>query len=146
MAGGDTIQARWAALSQMDRVALRVAWSEAFNEPPPHFLSMLFMRKALIWHEQCQRHGDLEPALRRTLKSLAEGRPLRQVTATVQRSGTQLIREWNGRKYRVEVQDDGYVMDGECFSSLSAIALRITGTSWSGPRFFGLNGAAGAGS
>ncbi|WP_245814005.1 DUF2924 domain-containing protein [Boseongicola aestuarii] len=30
-------------------------------------------------------------------------------------------------------------MDGQTFSSLSAVAKRITGAEWSGPRFFGLN-------
>ena len=30
--------------------------------------------------------------------------------------------------------------DGETFRSLSEVARRITGTQWSGPRFFGLTG------
>lgn len=141
MARDAAIAARWAALGRMDRAALRVAWFEAFGEPSPHFLSMMFLRKALIWHEQCQRYGDLDPDLRRSLKALADGKRLRQVMASRPRPGTQLIREWNGRKYRVEVGEDGFVLDGESFKSLSAIALRITGTSWSGPRFFGLNGS-----
>jgi hypothetical protein len=57
--------------------------------------------------------------------------------------GTQLICEWNGRRYSVEVKDDGYMLGEERFKSLSAIALHITGTNWSGPRFFGLTGRAG---
>lgn len=146
MSDRQDIAAHWEALGQMDRSALRVAWAEAFGDAPPHFLSMIFLRKALIWYAQCQRYGDLDPDMRRTLKALADGKPLRRATASTPRPGSQLIREWNGRKYRVEVRDDGYVMDGERFRSLSAIALRITGTSWSGPRFFGLNGAAAAGS
>ncbi len=32
----------------------------------------------------------------------------------------------------------GFLWQGQIYSSLSTIALRITGTSWSGPRFFGL--------
>lgn len=58
-------------------------------------------------------------------------------------AGTQLVREWNGKRYLVEVKEDGFLMNGEHFRSLSAIALHITGTTWSGPRFFGLNGKAG---
>ncbi len=54
-------------------------------------------------------------------------------------TGTQLVREWNGRPYRVEVTEAGFVLDGKCYSSLSAIAKKITGAHWSGPRFFGLN-------
>ncbi|MCK0096696.1 DUF2924 domain-containing protein [Yoonia sp. F2084L] len=55
--------------------------------------------------------------------------------------GTQLVREWNGRIYRVLVTDDGFEMDGQTYRSLSAIAKRITGAGWSGPRFFGLSTA-----
>jgi hypothetical protein len=38
----------------------------------------------------------------------------------------------------VDVTDNGFVFDGKTYRSLSAIARRITGAHWSGPRFFGL--------
>ena len=38
----------------------------------------------------------------------------------------------------VEVIDKGYRFDGKTYPSLTTIAKRITGTHWSGPRFFGL--------
>ena len=143
MASDDAIQAHWVELSDLDRSALRVAWREAFSNAPPHFLSMIFMRKALIWHDQCRRFGGLSPDLKRALNSSVAGKSVR-ATAPAIRPGTQLVREWNGRRYQVDVGDNGYVMNGERFKSLSAIALHITGTSWSGPRFFGLNGRSGA--
>lgn len=52
--------------------------------------------------------------------------------------GTRLLREWNGRQHFVDVVDGGFVFDGKAYRSLSAIARRITGAHWSGPRFFGL--------
>ena len=52
--------------------------------------------------------------------------------------GNQLVREWNGRIYRVLVLDDGFELDGRRYRSLSAVARHITGAAWSGPRFFGL--------
>lgn len=52
--------------------------------------------------------------------------------------GTRLIREWRGQTYRVEVTSEGYVMEDRNYASLSHIARSITGTRWSGPRFFGL--------
>ncbi len=137
------IAARWAELGQMDRAALRVAWVDAFGDAPPHFLSMIFMRKALIWDAQCRAFGGLTTEVKRALKSAAGGKQVRVPTPTI-KSGTQLVREWNGRRYQVEVRDDGFVMNGDHYKSLSAIALQITGTNWSGPRFFGLNGRAGA--
>ena len=139
MASSNDITARWDALSQMDRAALRVAWAGAFGDAPPHFLSMLFMRKALIWHAQCRKFGDLKADLKRDLKAAAEGRKVRAPAMRIS-AGAQLVREWNGKRYLVEVTENGFLMNGEHFRSLSAIALHITGTSWSGPRFFGLNG------
>jgi hypothetical protein len=103
---------------------------------------MIFMRKALIWHEQCKKLGGLQSDTKRALKTAACNTPGRIQVPHV-RAGTQLVREWNGRRYQVEVTDDGFRMNGERFRSLSAIALRITGTNWSEPRFFGLNGRAG---
>ncbi len=52
--------------------------------------------------------------------------------------GTQLVREWNGRTWQVEVVRDGFVCKGKRYRSLSAIAKMITDAHWSGPRFFGL--------
>ena len=46
--------------------------------------------------------------------------------------------KWNGRTYQVEVLDNGYRFDGKTYPSLTTITKRITGTHWSGPRFFGL--------
>lgn len=127
----------------MDRAALRVAWAEAFGDAPPHFLSMIFMRKALIWHAQCRAVGGLDADLRRALKAAGDGKTVRLKLAAAPRAGNQLVREWNGRRYLVEVTDAGYLMNGERYTSLSAVAQHITGTSWSGPRFFGLTSRAG---
>jgi hypothetical protein len=41
----------------------------------------------------------------------------------------------------VLVLDDGYHDRDRRYRSLTAIARDITGAAWSGPRFFGLNGA-----
>jgi hypothetical protein len=54
------------------------------------------------------------------------------------KSGTKLIREWKGKVHEVIVAGDGYVWAGKHYRSLSQIARSITGTRWSGPRFFGL--------
>lgn len=131
------IDKRWAALAEMDRPALRVAWTEVFGRAPPHHLSMLFMRKALLWHAQCRAFGGHSTYTKRALKSALSGAGVAPAVS-IQR-GAQLIREWNGRTYHVDVVAEGYVLNGERFKSLSAVALHITGTAWSGPRFFGLN-------
>jgi len=54
------------------------------------------------------------------------------------RAGARLIREWNGNNHVVDVVEDGFIYHGSRYRSLSKIAREITGTNWSGPRFFGL--------
>lgn len=48
------------------------------------------------------------------------------------------MREWNGMTYVVDVIEEGFVFQAKVHKSLTAIAHQITGTHWSGPRFFGL--------
>ena len=52
--------------------------------------------------------------------------------------GSELVRVWNRRTYRVVVLENGFSHEGRTYKSLSEIALEITGTKWNGPRFFGL--------
>jgi Protein of unknown function (DUF2924) len=54
------------------------------------------------------------------------------------RPGTVLGREWNGQMQRVVVLADGFAWNGKTYPSLSKVAVAITGTRWSGPKFFGL--------
>ena len=48
------------------------------------------------------------------------------------------MREYRGVRHTVTVIPDGFVWQEKSFSSLSAVACAITGTSWNGRRFFGL--------
>ena len=52
--------------------------------------------------------------------------------------GTMLAREWNGQMQRVAVLADGFAWNCKTYPSLSKVAFAITGTRWSGPKFFGL--------
>jgi Protein of unknown function (DUF2924) len=49
-----------------------------------------------------------------------------------------LVRDYQGQRYTVTVAPDGFDWQGTTYASLSAIARAITGTAWSGPRFFAL--------
>jgi len=53
-------------------------------------------------------------------------------------TGTILIREWQGTAHRVTMLDRGVSFKGKLYRSLSEVAREITGSRWSGPRFFGL--------
>src|SRR5438132_9741372 len=52
--------------------------------------------------------------------------------------GTVLLRDYQGQRHTVTVARDGFDWQGTTYASLSAIARTITGTAWSGPRFFAL--------
>ncbi|WP_295807893.1 DUF2924 domain-containing protein [uncultured Nitratireductor sp.] len=65
-----------------------------------------------------------------------DARPQRQRRTLA--PGARLIREWNGQTHTVDVIEGGYVFEARVYRSLTAIAGKITGTHWSGPRFFGL--------
>lgn len=113
------------------------AWTKTFKSQPPKYLSVPFMRRVLAHDLQCRRLGGIAAATRRALKSALAGDAARH-TAPVLNDGSVLVREWNGRIYRVQSTADVYMLDNKCFASLSAVARHITGAHWSGPRFFGL--------
>ena len=49
-----------------------------------------------------------------------------------------LSRSGDDQRHTVTVAPDGFDWQGMTYRSLSAIARAITGTAWSGPRFFAL--------
>lgn len=85
-----------------------------------------------------RRSGEGDGAVTAIRPSQTEAMNSSASSRAVPLPGARLIREWNGRRYVVEVTDSGFVMDGKGYKSLTAIAFRITGAKWSGPRFFGL--------
>lgn len=127
-----------ARLALLNRAGCLEVWQTWFGCDAPRYLSAVFMRNALAHEAQCRLLGGLPAADVRALRSIAGGKRSVARVAPALSAGTHLVREWNGRTYQVEVNKTGYVMDGNTYRSLTAIARRITGASWSGPRFFGL--------
>ena len=134
----DTGVGRNVVLDGLDFASLRRVWEQTFGATPPSSLSRVFLRRVLLHKRQCRTHGGLSAATRRALAAMANGTPGNAAPAGSVSAGTHLVREWNGRTYQVEVLDNGYRFDGKTYPSLTTIAKRITGTHWSGPRFFGL--------
>ena len=134
----DTGVGRNVVLDGLDFASLRRVWEQTFGATPPSSLSRIFMRRVLLHERQCRTHGGLSAATRRVLAAMANETPSSGAPAGSVSAGTHLVREWNGRTYQVEILDSGYRFDGKTYPSLTAITKRITGTHWSGPRFFGL--------
>lgn len=127
-----------AVIGQLDRAGCLARWRAVHGRPPPKHLSVGFMRRALIYEAQCAAFGGVPRSLDRALRKLATGGGPAAMSRHSLRPGHHLVREWNGRTYQVEVLDNAFRMDGKSYRSLSAIAKKITGAEWSGPRFFGL--------
>ena len=134
----DTGVGRNVVLDGLDFASLRRVWEQTFGAAPSSSLSRIFMRRVLLHERQCRAYGGLSATTRRALAAMANETPSSGTPAGSVSAGTHLVREWNGRTYQVEVLDNGYRFDGKTYPSLTAITKRITGTHWSGPRFFGL--------
>lgn len=127
-------------LRRTGREQLKARWRDLYKAAPPAAFTPDLLARGIAWRLQENALGGLSPAARRLLSQTGEGvsRPLRTSTRVALRPGNRLVRRWRGRTYVVEVSESGLVFDGERFSSLSGIANKITGTRWSGPKFFGL--------
>lgn len=137
---GTRIEREIAALDALGRSALLQCWRSVFGREAPPRLSRSLIVKAVAHEMQVRAFGGLSPRTIRALKAAAKPAatlPSRRPPGR----GTRLVREWNGVQHEVEVLDDGYLWRGQRYRSLSAIALAITGTKWSGPRFFGIKGS-----
>ncbi|MBU0556469.1 MAG: DUF2924 domain-containing protein [Alphaproteobacteria bacterium] len=112
---------------------MRDQWRTSLGSDPPG-VSADLLRRLLGFALQEQAMGGLKPAQRQALQRLATGKENAAL-----KPGMRLIRQWNGRTIAVTVDEGGFIWDDRAWRSLSPIAREVTGTSWSGPRFFGLH-------
>jgi hypothetical protein len=134
-----------AGLLTLDGKALQQRWRALFGNSPSARLSRNFMIRALAYKFQEKALAGLKSSTRRMLDRVAESgaeAALQGVQKRPATAGTVLIRQWRGRIHRVTVQESDVVYRGRRYESLSEVARLITGTRWSGPRFFGLKARA----
>ena len=128
-------------LRRISRQQLKDRWRDLYKAAPPAAFTPNLLARGITWRLQEMALGGLSAEARRLLGVGAEAQAIGARRATSRpalRPGNRLIRRWRGRTYVVEVGDGVLLYEGEHFSSLSAIASKITGTRWSGPKFFGL--------
>ena len=137
----DTLTAEIAQLDGLGLGALRDLWRQRLGSPP-RFASTELTRLWLAWELQARARGGYDPATRRRLKQLSKSSkadaPPTSAALGALKPGAVLTREWGGVTHRVMVLEEGFAWAGQNYGSLSEIATRISGTRWSGPRFFGL--------
>ena len=136
------LEAKLDGLATMDNAGLRREWRRLYRSNPPRRLKRDLMALAIAWKLQEQVYGGLSAALRRRIGKQAmelEAEGGGDLNAAIRlKPGAKLVREWGGETHTVLVTDDGFEWRGQAYRSLSMIAREITGTRWSGPRFFGL--------
>jgi hypothetical protein len=128
---------------------LRKRYHELFRAEPPKAFGPDLLKRSIAHRIQEKAYGGLPASTRRLLDKLvkaAVAKPNGRLELPRRiKPGSELVRMWKGKSYRVTVMADGFAYDGERFASLSEIALEITGTKWNGPRFFGLRSASNKG-
>ncbi|HXP89155.1 MAG TPA: DUF2924 domain-containing protein [Bryobacteraceae bacterium] len=155
------------SLRRASMAGLREKYREVFGEETRcRHREHLFRR--IAWRLQALAEGDLSERARGRAQQIAQDADLRMVaprdflavagervqTARGDRNGreqdrrlplpgTVLSRKWKGRTILVEVLAKGFRYENRPYSSLSAIAVAITGTRWNGLAFFGLTRPAG---
>jgi Protein of unknown function (DUF2924) len=129
------IEAEIAQLRSLALDALRRRWRVMFGRTPPAALSKDLLGRMIAWRLQERALGGLDRDSLRFLDGLARhgSSPRRHL-----KPGTVLVRDYQGQRHIVTVAPDGFDWQGTIYASLSAIARAITGTAWSGPRFFAL--------
>jgi len=154
------------SLRRASLAALREKHREVFREETRcRHREHLFRR--IAWGLQALAEGDLSERARERAQQIARDADLRKVapreffTAGGERietthgnrnrrqqdsrlplPGTLLSRKWKERTILVEVLAQGFRYENRMYSSLSAIAVAITGTRWNGLAFFGLTASA----
>ncbi len=125
-----------AGLCGFSRTDLVERWIELHGSPPIKTMTEGLLARGIAYEMQVRQIGGLTPAEKKALGAFAQGRSSPSPGAL--KAGARLYRSWRGVTQEVLVLEGGYSWQGKSYASLSEVARAITGTRWSGPRFFGL--------
>ena len=124
------------ALDDLTRADLIELWIELHGSPPIKTMTKGLLARGIAHEMQVRQRGDLTPTEKKALDALAQGKA--NPTTGNLKPGTRLYRSWQGVTHEVLVSESSYSWRGKSHASLSEVARAITGTRWSGPRFFGI--------
>jgi Protein of unknown function (DUF2924) len=140
------VEAELDRLPAMTIADLRKRYRELFRAEPPKAFGPDLLRRSIAHTIQEKAYGGLPPTTRRLLDQMVKAASVKpngrlELPRRI-KPGSELVRTWKRRTYRVTVMADGFAYGSKTFASLSEIATAITGTRWNGPRFFGLRSTA----
>jgi hypothetical protein len=120
------ISAELAELPNLRSPKLRALWQELVAKPVHPKLRRELMIPILAYRIQEKAYGGLKPSTRKRLQGLAEDLdrdPKAQIQPNQQiKTGTKLLRQWQGETHNVMVVDDGFDYRNKRYESLSEIA------------------------
>ncbi len=125
-----------AGLCSLSRADLIERWVGLHGSPPLKTMTEGLLAWGIAYEIQIRQLGGLTPPERKALGALAQGRS--SPSPELLKAGTRLYRSWRGVTQEILVLEGGYSWRDKNYASLSEVARAITGTRWSGPRFFGL--------
>ena len=123
-------------IDESNPLARSERWRTIFQCDSPKRIREVLHSALLAQGVQEEKLGSTYRSLDRQLHLAISPSPSKKPRGSV---GTRLIRSWGGVNHEVIVLPKGFSYRGAVHRSLSEIARLITGTRWSGPRFFGLN-------
>ncbi len=136
------VEAELGRLATAPIVELRKRYREVLRTDPPKAFGPDLLRRSIAHRIQEKAYGGLSGPTKRLLDQLVKvmaTKPNGQLELPRRiKPGSELVRTWKGKTYRVVVRPDGFAYDGKTYAGLSEIASLIAGTNWNGPRFFGL--------
>ena len=141
-------------LPNLNKTELENMWQRFFDYPP-EVNSRQYIISKLAYRIQELAYGSVNSETEKKIKAYAEvietqeNKRAKIKSNSMENStkkskkyspmvGTKIAKEYRGKLHEVLVVTNGFAYSGEVFRSLSAIALKITGTKWNGLRFFGV--------
>jgi hypothetical protein len=143
MTGSQTLKSELAGLASLSRPQLQELWRRLYSTDPPEQISRQLLAQAVAHRMQVKALGGLSFAARRALERATEKGNSKCIKSSrgVLDTGVVLVRVWHGETHQVTTLEEGVQYRDQHYRSLSEVAREITGTRWSGPRFFGLKDA-----
>jgi hypothetical protein len=132
-----------AGLMNLRRPQLLEQWRRVYGSDPPEQISRQLLAQAVAYRLQVKALGGINFSTRRALEKITKQKNSKTTENGDDRAkpGIVLVRVWHGETHQVSTLSEGVEYRGRFYRSLSEVARQITGTRWSGPRFFGLTAA-----
>ena len=129
--------------AELDRLAtapiveLRKRYREILRADPPKAFGPDLLRRSIAHRIQEKAYGGLPGPTKRLLDQLVKAMAAKpngrlELPRRI-KPGSELVRTWKGKTYRVVVRSDGFAYEGKTYAGLSEIASLIAGTNWNGP-------------